>query len=68
MQSTLDFSPNSSNTMLAVRAGKSVEVYGIEMTSLQEIMFSKYLSNNGIAMNTKTKEERTKIVLEWLNK
>ena len=64
----MHFRHHFGNTMLAVRAGKSVEVYGIEMTSLQEIMFSKYLSNNGIAMNTKTKEERTKIVLEWLNK
>jgi len=41
-------------------------VYGVEMTSLQELIFSKYLNNSNIAMNTKTYEERKAIANEWL--
>lgn len=42
------------------------DVYGVKMTSLEEIGFSKYLSNNNIAMNTKTADERKAIALNWL--
>lgn len=45
---------------------KTVNVYGLKMSSLEEMMFSKYIRNNGIAMNTKTKDERLAIALEWL--
>jgi len=41
-------------------------VYGVEMTSLEEMLFGKYLSNCNIAMNTKTYEERKAIANEWL--
>ena len=41
-------------------------VYGVEMTSLENMIFSKYVSNNNIAMNTKTINERTEITLNWL--
>ena len=36
------------------------------MTSLENMMFSKYVSNNNIAMNTKTEIEREEIALSWL--
>lgn len=45
---------------------KTKLVYGIEMTSLEEMCFSKYIANNGMAMNTKTKEERYLIAKDWL--
>ena len=43
-------------------------VFGVEMTSFEEMIFSKYLSNNGIAMNTLHPEQRTNIVKEWVLK
>lgn len=45
---------------------KTVEVYGVKLTSMQEMQFSKYLSNKGIAMNTLQPKERTNIVKTWL--
>lgn len=42
-------------------------VYGVEMTSLEEIKFSKYRENNGIAMNTYYKDDRKNIAKYWLN-
>ena len=47
---------------------KLENVYGIEMTPLQNMMFSKYISNMGIAMNTYTSEGRREIAREWINK
>lgn len=41
-------------------------VYGVKMTSLQEMRFSKYLDNNKIAMNTFLKGERYNIANNWL--
>ena len=41
-------------------------VFGVEMTSFEEMIFSKYLSNNGIAMNTLLPEMRTEVTREWL--
>ena len=46
---------------------KKLKVYGVEMSELENMMFSKYVSNNGIAMNTHTEAERTITTQEWLN-
>ena len=46
---------------------KKLDVFGVKMTSLQEMKFSKYLENNRIAMNTFYKEQRTEIAKKWLN-
>ncbi len=46
---------------------KTQNVYGVEMTELENMIFSKWVSNNGIAMNTKTIEERRKITSDWLS-
>ncbi len=43
-------------------------VYGVKMTSLQNMMFSKYIANNSIAMNTKSEQERKELTQNWLNK
>jgi len=45
---------------------KTYFVYGVKMTSLQELIFSKYINNCNIAMNTKTAEERQEIAKKWL--
>lgn len=45
---------------------KKLDVYGVEMTELENMMFSKWISNEGIAMNTKTEIERKEIALNWL--
>ena len=42
-------------------------VYGVKMSGLEDMIFSKYLSNNNIAMNTVSADERTRIAQEWLN-
>ena len=47
---------------------KNSIVFGVEMTSLEEMMFCKYLSNNGIAMNTIYPEQRTELVNQWVLK
>jgi len=46
---------------------EKLNIYGVELTELENMMFSKWISNNGIAMSTKTEEERTHITSEWLN-
>lgn len=45
---------------------EKVNVHGVLMTSLQEMQFSKYVANKGIAMNTKTASERFDLVVDWL--
>ena len=48
---------------------KTVEVYGVTLTTMQEMKFHKYLQNNRNsipAMNTMTKEERRQIVINWI--
>lgn len=45
---------------------KTTNVYGVEMTELENMIFSKWVSNNGIAMNTKTTEGRREITSDWL--
>ena len=47
-------------------AMKTYFVYGVKMTSLQELIFSKHINNCNIAMNTKTAEERREIAEKWL--
>ena len=46
---------------------KKLIIYGVEMTELENMQFSKWISNNVIAMNTKTEDERYEIALAWLN-
>jgi len=46
---------------------KKKTVYGVEMTSLQEMQFAKYRDNKGIAMNTLTKIERIELTKNWLD-
>ena len=41
-------------------------VYGVEMTSIENMMFSKYLSNNSIAMCVMSEPERTEYTQLWL--
>lgn len=43
-------------------------VFGVEITFLEEMMFSRYLSNNGVAMNTLYPEQRTELVNQWVLK
>lgn len=43
-------------------------VFGVEMTSLEEMMFGKHLSNNGIAMNTLYPIQRTELTKQWIEK
>lgn len=45
---------------------KTNTVYGVEMTSLENMAFSKFIANNNIAMNTKTADERERLTAEWL--
>jgi len=48
---------------------KTVTVYGVEMTSIQEMKFSQYLNKGDVpAMNTLTKEERHNFTNDWLQK
>lgn len=46
---------------------KTQLVYGVLMTSLENMMFSKWMNNNNVAMNTHTEAERTEIAQAWLN-
>jgi hypothetical protein len=46
---------------------KKLLIYGVELTELENMKFSKYLSNEGIAMNTKKESERTVITQNWKN-
>jgi len=43
-------------------------VFGVEMTSLEEMMFSKHLANSGIAMNTLFPEQRVELTRQWVLK
>ena len=46
-----------------------VDCYGVELTDLQNMEFSIYKSNSNLpSMNTISKEERKRIVLNWLQK
>ena len=41
---------------------------GVEMTSFESIKLSMWIDKSGIYLNTLEKEERTKIVTDWLTK
>lgn len=47
---------------------KLINVHGLLMSPQEEIKFSKYVSSNSIAMNTKTPDERLVFVLEFQSK
>ena len=48
---------------------KKVNVYGVELTEIENMEFSIYKENSSLpAMNTITAEQRKKIVLEWKEK
>ena len=53
---------------LVKKNAKTVDRYGVEMSPIEAMGFAKYLSNNAIAMNTKTAEERTEIASDWIEK
>lgn len=63
----MDTIPALLATPLNIFIMKKLNVFGIEMTSLQEMRFSKYLENNRIAMNTYYKEQRTQITKKWFD-
>lgn len=46
---------------------KKYNVYGIKMTSLQQMRFYKHLEQKNISMNTLQKKERTLIAYNYLN-
>lgn len=47
---------------------KIVNIYGVEMTPIQEIKFSQFLNKGDApAMNTLTKEERFEFTKKWKN-
>lgn len=46
---------------------KYIIVHGVQLTSLQEMLFSKWINNNNIAMNTLTSEQRTAKVTKFIN-
>ena len=46
---------------------KKVNVYGIYMTTLEQMRFYKYLDIERIAMNTYSKIDRQQITQNWLN-
>lgn len=45
-----------------------INVHGLLMSLEEEMKFSKYISNNSIAMNTKNADERLAFVLEFQDK
>ena len=56
------------NLQKIIRERKELKVYGVVMTELENMMFSKWVSNEGIAMNTKSEDEQTKITSDWMKK
>ena len=46
---------------------KTYDVFGVKMTSLEQMRFSKYLEHYRIAMNTIYKIERQQIAQNWIN-
>lgn len=45
---------------------KLINVYGVQMSQVEEMAFAKYRSNNNIAVNTMTEDERLALTLNWL--
>jgi hypothetical protein len=52
---------------IPVKESKLINVHGFAMTSIQEMQFSKHVTNSGIAMNTLTPTQRATVVLDWLD-
>jgi hypothetical protein len=47
---------------------KTVRVFGVELTPIQEMKFSQFLQRpNAIAMNTLTRLQRYELTKQWLN-
>jgi len=47
---------------------KTKNVFGVELTSIQNMKFSQYLQKTEVpSMNTLTKEERYELTKQWLN-
>ena len=44
------------------------EIYGVKLTSFEDIKFSMWLDKSGIYMNTLYPDERKKIITDWLTK
>lgn len=45
---------------------KTYNVHGVELTSIQEMVFNKWCDNNKVAMNTLTPEQRKEVVEMFL--
>lgn len=51
----------------ASEKSKLVDVYGVQMTEVEEMYYSKYMQNSDMpAMNTIYKEERKEFAEKWL--
>lgn len=54
-------------TKANTRKVETVNVYGVQLTELQEMKFSEWLNTTKrVAPNTISKEERRQLVYEWL--
>lgn len=61
--------PNKTEFLLDDQNGKPkrlLDVYGVLMNPIENMRFSKYIQNENIAMNTKTKDQRKQIAFDWL--
>jgi hypothetical protein len=67
---SVDISPGclaASERSIKIHLMKTFTVHGAKLSSLQSMMFDKYISSNNIAMNTKTPDERKAIVITFIN-
>ena len=46
---------------------KKLNIYGVELTEIENMMFSKWIANNHIAMNTLTEGQRYELTINWLD-
>ncbi|NOR88597.1 MAG: methyltransferase, partial [Bacteroidales bacterium] len=49
------------------RKNRNESIFGVELTPIEVMEFDKWKSNNNIALNTLTPNERTKVVQDWKN-
>ena len=47
---------------------KTVDCYGVKVSTRIDMQIMKYLENHNIAMNTISKEQRTKLIKELIPK
>jgi len=59
--------PKQQSKGLKLPKMKLLNVHGILMSVEEQMKFDKWISNKGIAMNTKTPDERLAIALEFLD-